>query len=160
MNKAMIAHIKRNPWMRAYSGAKSRCENPNNSLNYKRYGAKGIKFLMTKEDFKFLWFRDKAALMKSPSIDRIDASSHYTVDNCQFIERSENCGKKRTNKINFEIAQEIRSERRAGKTTVALAAKYGVSTSFISSVCKNKWYVKPGNSAEGERQTNERAGRQ
>ena len=80
------------PWLRSYNNAKQRCEVPT-SISYKNYGAKGIKFLMTKEDFKTLWFRDKAHLLTVPSIDRLDSKKDYTFDNCHYIERRVNCSK-------------------------------------------------------------------
>ena len=68
---------------------KTRCENAK-VINYKWYGKKGIKCLLSLDDLKFLWKRDKAYLMKRPSIDRIDNDGNYTLENCRFIELSEN----------------------------------------------------------------------
>ena len=79
----------RNPWLNNYQGAKKRCENIK-SKKYPRYGGRGIKFLMTMEDFKTLWFRDKAHLLKKPSIDRKNNDGNYELSNCRFIELSEN----------------------------------------------------------------------
>ena len=80
---------KRHPWYYSYSAARQRCTNKNNPRYY-TYGARGIKFLMTPEDFKFLWFRDKAYLMKKPTIDREDINGNYEINNCRFIEHREN----------------------------------------------------------------------
>lgn len=93
-NREKIAKDKKNyrekyPWMSAYYHAKARCLDKN-IHTFKRYAGKGIKFLMKKEDFKFLWFRDKAYLMKSPSIDRINSNDNYELKNCRFIELIEN----------------------------------------------------------------------
>ena len=77
------------PWLSAMTGANSRCNNPKNKKFY-LYGGKGIKQLMSQADFKYLWFRDKAYEMKTPSIDRIDSEKHYCLENCRFIEHSEN----------------------------------------------------------------------
>ena len=77
------------PWKYILIGIKQRCENKNDNT-YKYYGGRGIKCLITSKELKKLWFRDKANLMKKPSIDRIDNDGHYTYDNCRFIELSEN----------------------------------------------------------------------
>lgn len=45
---------------------------------------------MTIEDFKYLWFRDKAFDMKEPSIDRVNTKGDYILTNCRFIELQEN----------------------------------------------------------------------
>jgi hypothetical protein len=45
---------------------------------------------MTASDVEFLWNRDKAYLMKTPSIDRIDTLGNYSVLNCRFIENLDN----------------------------------------------------------------------
>lgn len=86
---------KKKPWLETYSRAKSRCENKNNK-SYKNYGGRGIRFLLTSQDLEYLWFRDKAKDMKCPSIDRVDNDGDYRIDNCRYIELSEN-SKKRSN---------------------------------------------------------------
>jgi hypothetical protein len=84
MNKSHKEWVKRNPWRRAYDGAKGRCKPT------KPYGKRGIKFFLTVEEVKLLWFRDKAFLMEQPSIDRINGGGHYVFNNCRFIELEKN----------------------------------------------------------------------
>lgn len=97
MNKNSKEYRKLNPWQGHHHHAEQRCNNSNHD-KYKYYGGKGIKMLMTSKDFKSLWFRDKAYLLKRPSIDRINNDGNYTLKNCQFIELSENTSKARRGK--------------------------------------------------------------
>lgn len=83
--KWMLEH----PWMKHYVSARRRCVDIK-SNRYKYYGGKGIKFLLTSAEIKLLWFRDKAHLMKQPTIDRIETDYNYQYSNCRFIERSLN----------------------------------------------------------------------
>jgi hypothetical protein len=76
------------PWMTHLRDANYRCNNSNHP-DFHRYGGRGIQQLMADKDFKFLWLRDKAYLMKHPSIHRIKNDKNYTIDNCQFLEHRE-----------------------------------------------------------------------
>lgn len=89
-------YYKKFPWKKTLINIKQRCNNKNNT-KYKNYGNRGIKCLITEEEIKQLWFRDKAYLMQKPSIDRIDNDGNYILENCQFIESKENS--KKTTKI-------------------------------------------------------------
>ena len=80
------------PWLDYYRHAKERCNNPN-WRRYDRYGGRGIKFLLDKEEVETLYKRDNADKLKHPSIDRIDNDGDYVFDNCRFIELSENSRK-------------------------------------------------------------------
>ena len=92
MDTTYHLYVKKYPWMKHYSSAKKRC-NYKKNINYHRYGGKGIKFLLTKNEIKVLWFKDKAYLLKRPSLDRINNSTNYILENCQFIENSINSAK-------------------------------------------------------------------
>jgi len=89
VNRRMKEKKKLTPWIILWYDINKRCNNSNAS-NYKYYGYKGIKNLLSQDDVKFLWFRDKAYEMKKPSIDRIDSNGHYCLENCRFIEMKEN----------------------------------------------------------------------
>lgn len=73
--------IKR-PWARFLYEATNRCRNE--CHNYTKYN---IKCLLTMEDCKKLWFRDKAFELSNPSLDRKDTNGDYTYENCRFIDR-------------------------------------------------------------------------
>ena len=80
---------KKFPWKRTYQIIKQRCNNPKN-VSYKNYGERGIKCLITPDELKELWFRDKAYEMKKPSIDRIDNDGNYCLENCRYLELRQN----------------------------------------------------------------------
>lgn len=80
---------KRKPWLVSLNKSRARCNNPKQH-GFENYGGKGIKCLLSKEEVQKLWFRDKAWLLKKPSIDRKNSSRNYIFDNCRFIELSIN----------------------------------------------------------------------
>lgn len=82
----------RKPWLNSYKNAQQRCINSNRK-DYKNYGGRGIKFLLTHQECEELWFRDKGWLLKKPSIDRKDNNRDYDFDNCCFIELNLNVKK-------------------------------------------------------------------
>jgi len=77
------------PWLSHLYSARQRC-NDKNHISYKRYGGKGIKCFLTPYFIYYLWERDKAYKLKKPSLDRRNSKKDYTIDNCKFIELSEN----------------------------------------------------------------------
>ena len=89
INKNILNYYKKYPWRKRLAVIKQRCNNPNNK-SYKDYGQKGIKCLITSEELRELWFRDKAYNMNKPSIDRIDNDGNYEYTNCRFIEIKDN----------------------------------------------------------------------
>ena len=82
------------PWMGSFKSAKARCQRRTHEA-YERYGGRGIKFLLTISEVKWMWLRDGVNLV-DPTLDRIDNDGHYEFNNCRFIERSEN-GRKGAN---------------------------------------------------------------
>ena len=127
--------FKNNPWYESWKAAKSRCNNPHNN-RYNTYGDRGIEFDLTQEETKELYSRDKAYLMKKPSIDRIDNDEHYTFDNCRFIELVENI-KKRHNKIILQFSLEGNFIKEWESLSEA-SRQLNVHISHICLVCKEK----------------------
>lgn len=89
IKKRIVAYLKeyykRNPWAKTYKSIISRC---NGRSRY--YFKKGIKNFLTLKNLKYLWFRDKAWLLKQPTIDRRNNKGNYTLNNCRYIEMSKN----------------------------------------------------------------------
>lgn len=83
------------PWLKVLSYIKNR-------TNYTHVGiAKcyiGIKCLITADEIRRLWIRDKASKMERPTIDRINPKGHYKFSNCRFIENRLNCSLATKNK--------------------------------------------------------------
>lgn len=77
-------YFKKNPWAKWKCLIASRCACHPLLLRL------GIKNKITTQELKQLWFRDKAWLLKRPSIDRKDSQKSYTFANCRFIEFLEN----------------------------------------------------------------------
>jgi len=90
------------PWYRHWKAGRQRC-NDKNAANYKYYGAKKIRFLLTISEIKILWFRDKAYLMKEAQLSRKNHSKNYVFNNCKFTEKKNNVGER-----NKRIAKEKR----------------------------------------------------
>ncbi len=129
------------PWKVILSSIKQRCNNPNNEY-YKNYGLRGIQCLITSEELKFLWYRDKASLLNQPSIDRIDNDGHYELPNCQFIEMIDNNKKHGWKKVvqydlNNNFIKEFESVINASK-------KLKIDKSSIANCCLGKRYNSAG----------------
>ncbi len=82
---------------RVYANMKQRCENPNNPL-FVHYGERGIRVLISKDDFLKLFFRTNVCeLCGQPlndenrwasngrSIDRIDVNKSYEESNLRVL---------------------------------------------------------------------------
>lgn len=82
-------YSKKFPWKLTLKNIKSRCEYPKD-INYKNYGGRGIKCLITEEELEYLWFRDNAYEMKKPSISRKNHNKNYILDNCKYEEMADN----------------------------------------------------------------------
>lgn len=85
-NARKRAYHERKPWVRHICWAKRRTT----STDPRWKSHHGKEHTLTAEEAEYLWRRDGAGEMVKPSLDRIDTSRGYTVDNCRFIEWMEN----------------------------------------------------------------------
>ena len=138
--------VTKQEWYKHYQKAKTRCNNKNH-INYKNYGGRGIKCLLTKEDIKYLWFRDKAYLLKRPSIDRKNNNGNYTLKNCRFIELSKNISRANKGVKNYFsklTGTQVRRIRRLYITqdisSRELARKFNISkTNILDIINRHIW---------------------
>lgn len=106
IRKRNKAYHKHSPWTRKLYHIKRRCNYPDTY-----YFKKGIKCLLTSEEIKKLWFRDKAWLLEQPSVDRIDPQQNYIFSNCRFIEMKENREKRfKQDKFNLLLLNKIKEK--------------------------------------------------
>lgn len=84
--------------IKSFGNIWNRC-NYSGTNKYEYYGGKGVKCLLSLEDLVYLWKRDKADSMEIPSVDRIDHNGHYTIENCRFMEFSENRKRRATDTV-------------------------------------------------------------
>lgn len=137
----LLSKINRDkyPWKVVYKAIKQRCENKNRK-DYKSYGAKGVKALLTVDEIKFLWLRDNAFEMKQPSIDRLNDNGNYELSNCQIIEQEKNF-QKVVNKSKKSVIQlDLNNSFINEFDSIAEAnRKTNVVASGISACCSNKY---------------------
>jgi hypothetical protein len=90
------------------SGAKARCNNPN-EVAYKNYGGRGIKFLFGSTEEFAAWVLHNLGPCPSAeySLDRIDNNRHYEPGNLRWATRSEQARNKRQYK-RTQIGERIR----------------------------------------------------
>jgi len=127
------------PWKKSLVDIKQRCINPNNK-SYKDYGGRGIKCLITANELKDLWFRDKAYELKQPSINRKDNDGNYCIENCEYIELGLNSAEMNIRTKRKKVHQ-FDLEGSFIKEFISITEAYnetGVSISSISDVINNK----------------------
>ncbi len=126
------------PWIRHYEYAQNRCLYKSTGDAYLRYGAKGILFLLTIQQTKELWLRDRAGDLDKPSLDRIDAAGSYEPGNCQFVESRYNFSRKRTNKFDYRMIDRLWFLFRSGKSIRASARDIGMCDTYAQKIISGK----------------------
>ena len=83
-------------WLdRRFTAAKQRCTNPKD-VNYKNYGARGIKFLFGSVLEAGLWMIENCGLPgREMEIDRIDVNGNYEAGNLRWVTHQQNCQNQR-----------------------------------------------------------------
>jgi len=96
--EAITSHgMKHSSTYRSWSDMKSRCNDPN-TLDYKRYGGRGIKVCDRWNAFQ-LFYADMGEKPKGLSLERIDNNKGYSPDNCKWATRKEQSRNQRPNRM-------------------------------------------------------------
>lgn len=147
---------KRQGFYNTWQNMKGRCLNPNNP-KYHRYGGRGIKVC---EDWLNIKGFSEWALnngwKEGLSIDRIDNNGDYCPENCKWVTMSENSRKKKTTKISFKQAKEIRERIANGESEYDLAEEFNVVHGTIWFIVKNFTHVDDGECSKKLRERNKK----
>lgn len=111
----------------------ARCTNPNNS-KYARYGGRGIT-VCDRWAKDFVNFLDDMGRRPSPdhSIDRIDNDGGYTLANCRWATRKEQCRNRASSRF-IEFGG-------ASRTAAEWAEIIGVSQTTLHARLKSGWTI-------------------
>lgn len=125
-----------------WSKMKARCKDPGRK-DAKYYFDKGISVCdQWKESFlSFAKWALSNGYAPSLVLDRKNGNKNYSPDNCQWVTVAQNNRNKSTTKLSIKKVQELRIKYlKGGVTQVKLAKEYGISTSHLCSVLKNRYW--------------------
>ena len=93
-------HKSNTPLYSVYKGIKRRCYNPND-INYKNYGARGIKVCDEwLNDFQtFYDWAISNGYNEDLSIDRVNVNGNYEPSNCRWVNKETQSNNKRNNRL-------------------------------------------------------------
>ena len=81
---------------RIWLSLRNRCNNPNHS-DYRKYGAKGISYPERWDDFEVFWKEMNDGYDNDKTIDRIDGTKSYSIENCRWASYVDQNKNKSTN---------------------------------------------------------------
>ena len=100
----MEINLKSYAWYKHWKSGRSRCNNKNAS-NYKYYGGRGIKFLLTHEEISSLWNKVDSKNFKQPQLSRKNHNKDYTYSNCYFVDKKSNVSERNSRISSKKIIQ-------------------------------------------------------
>lgn len=127
-----------------WRGMLNRCLNPNEP-SFKNYGGRGIKvcdeWIKSYTSFKS-WVLHCGNYKLGLQIDRKNNDGDYCPENCRFVTEAVNCQNRRSTKLTFEKAEQVRKLYKTGAYHQRELAKiYGVLQTTISMIVNNQTWV-------------------
>jgi|APGre2960657404_1045060.scaffolds.fasta_scaffold18917_2 hypothetical protein len=138
-----VHNLTHNPFYRSWHSVKQRCTNSKNKL-WHRYGGRGIKLFDA-------WVDDPKAFIEyvsnldnarkdGMSIDRIDNDGNYEPGNIKWSNKQEQGRNTSFVKINMDVANCIRENKKDGMKIKNIAANHNISISIVKNVLYgNSW---------------------
>jgi hypothetical protein len=122
------------PEYRSWQMMKDRCSNPTNK-DFWRYGGAGITFDPAWAEFD-VFLEDMGRRPRlTDTLERVNNEEGYTKTNCKWASRLEQSRNRAYVRLNQEAITAIHWEW-PHVSQITLAARYGVSQSRISQVCR------------------------
>jgi hypothetical protein len=117
----------------------SRCRDSNND-GYYLYGGRGIKVCDRWINFEN-FHADMGNKPIGRSIDRIDSDGDYEPANCRWATPKEQAATRRSTRLSFEKAKQIRQLYKDGMIKANIARQFGVSFAAICRVLDGSRWV-------------------
>lgn len=134
--------LKKGSIYRIWATMLSRCRNPNDD-GYYLYGARGIS--VCERWLKFENFFADMGDRPSPkhSIDRYpNPAGNYEPSNCRWATPKEQAENRKTTRLTYEKADNIRNLFKSGRTKTEIARTYNVSFSAVARVIDGSRWVR------------------
>lgn len=129
---------------RLWQNMKTRCYNPK-TWNFNNYGGRGI-IICDEWKNDFMVFHDWCVSnghQKGLQIDRVNNDGNYEPENCRFVTNTTNTHNRRTTRITFNDALDIRNLKLLipGISLKEIAEAYQLTQTTVSNILNHKQWV-------------------
>ncbi len=114
----------------------ARCDRPATRA-FRWYGARGISVCERWRDFSS-FLADMGERPDGMSLDRVDSNGNYEQANCRWSSARTQGRNKRTTKLTWDLAEEIRGRCEHGESRLSVAKRMGVSKASVEKIIAGK----------------------